>query len=262
MPEASQEGKQCQVTTQWSSHRLIAGQCGLEQPRCLRCVYAGIECSGPITSTIFIHRNADNLRTTSDRKALKDAMQIRTQQSACRHKGGVDAAAGQVNLHNSIQQTSLSLLECNSAFTAQPAQLFYSSLVAAFGPNSSQDGMFTGDRVNGTDYSSIALCIRSLLPLAFSAGQLLDAAIFSLLTVYLGRLKADSRLLELSQSAYTGAVARYRHKLGDVSSDERSGLRLEALQLFLLVSTALQLFEVWSTLSYSALSVDQTPKLQ
>ena len=189
-------------------------------------------------------------------------MQTRAQKPASRHRGAGVAAAGRVVLHNSIQQTSLSLLERNSAFTTQPKHLFYASLVTAFGPNSSQDGMFTGDRVNGTDYSSIALCICALLPLAFSAGQVLDAAIFSLLTVYLGRLTSDSRLLELSQSAYTAAVGRYRHKLGDVSSDERNGLRVEALQLFLLVSTALQLFEVWSTLSYSAFSVGQTLKIQ
>ena len=189
-------------------------------------------------------------------------MQTRTQNSVRRHRGAIVAAAGHVTLHESIQQTDLSLLEWNSAFTTQPAQLFYSSLVTAFGSNTSQDGMFTGDRVNGTDYSSIALCIRSLLPLAFSAGQLLDAAIFSLLTVYLGRLTADSSLVELSQSAYTGTVARYRHKLGDLSSDETSGLRVETLQLSLLVSTALQLFEVWSTLSDSASSVGQTLNAQ
>ena len=182
-------------------------------------------------------------------------MQTRTQKPVRRHEVVVVVASGHVNLHNFIHHTRLSLLEWNSAFTTQPAQLFYSSLVTAFGTNSGEDGMFTGDRVNGTDYSSIALCIRSLLPLAFCAGPLLDAAIFSLLTVYMGRLTADSRLLELSQSAYTAAVGRYRYKLSDLSSYETSGLRVEALQLSLLVSTALQLFEVWSTLSCSALSV-------
>lgn len=106
--------------------------------------------------------------------------------------------------------------------------------------------------MNGTDYSSVALCIRSLLPLAFSAAPVLDAAIFSLLTVYLGRLTTDSRLVDLSQSAYTIAVGKYRHKLADVPSDKKNGLGVETLQLFLLVSTAFQLFEVRSTLPYSA----------
>ena len=189
-------------------------------------------------------------------------MQSRTKKVSRRSQGFQSASGRDEKLHKFIHQTTLSLLESNAAFATKPTHFFYSTLLAAFKTNSRQDGMFTGDRVNGTDYSSIALSIRSLLPLAFSAGQVLDDAIFSLLTVYLGRLTADRRLLELSHSAYTAAVGRYRYKLGDLSSDETTDLRVETLQLFLLVSTALQLFEVWSTLSCSALSVGQTLKPQ
>ena len=102
------------------------------------------------------------------------------------------------------------------------------------------------------NFSSVAQCIRGLLPLARPVERhVLDIALFSLLTMYMGRLVRDSKMTEMACSAYTSAVREFRLLLASRFSAELAAVHVDYCQSFLALATALQLFEVggvtWQT---------------
>ena len=150
-------------------------------------------------------------------------------------------------LQRLVRETEASLLQTNTSFSAKPAEFFYATVLDAFQPRG--EGVFSGDRLPVTaaegSYSSVALCIRGLLPFAKPAERrALDMALFSLLTMYMGRLAKDSKLTGIARSAYTSAIREFREVIGSSFSTGLAFARVEHCQLFLALSTALQLFEV------------------
>lgn len=213
-----------------------------------------------------MNRNAANLQTQSHRGALKLAMQVRATATATasdhQSSDGPPGSANNATKHTKrtrtvahdaherlkqlIERTQSSLLGSNAILATQPYQLFYSTVLEAFQPRE-KTGIFSADRSNSPEwkmYSSVALCIRALLPLALAGRQLLDMSIFSLLTMYMGKLVADSKLIELARSAYTTAVGKFHHFIGSTFPLDLRALKLEHSQLCLSLSTALQVFEV------------------
>ncbi|KIW72782.1 hypothetical protein PV04_00957 [Phialophora macrospora] len=150
-------------------------------------------------------------------------------------------------LQRLIHETEVSFLRANRSFSAKPAEFFYSTVLDVFQPRE-RVGVFSGDRLPSssaeTNFSSVALCIRGLLPFAKPAErQVLDTALFSLLTMYMGRLAKDRGMAEMAGSAYTTAIRDFRHVIGSSFPPEPAAAQMEFCQLFLALSTALQLFE-------------------
>ncbi|KAJ9608704.1 hypothetical protein H2200_006475 [Cladophialophora chaetospira] len=158
-------------------------------------------------------------------------------------------SASQANaLQRLIRETESSLMIANAPLSAKPAEFFYSTVLDAFQPRR-EVGVFSGDRLPVTpadgNFSSVALCIRGLLPLAKPAErQVLDTALFSLLAIYLGRLIKDAKMTLLACSAYTSAVREFRLLLASRFAVGLESLRADYCQSFLALSTALQLFEI------------------
>jgi hypothetical protein len=91
----------------------------------------------------------------------------------------------------------------------------YQAIVGEF-TNTSDAGIFSGDRNTrqGTQhYSAMALTIRAFLPFACRYIPALDIAIFSLLTMYYGRLHANAGLVSLARSSYIAALSQFRQDL-------------------------------------------------
>ena len=149
-----------------------------------------------------------------------------------------------------IRDTELSLLKTNAPLTSKPAEFFYATILDVFQPRA-YTGVFSGDRLlpvlqpaEGVQ-SGISLCIRGLLPFAKpDRRQLLDMALFSLLTLYMGRLAQDSKLTEMACSAYTTVIRDFRHVIGSSFKTELAAVNTDYCRLYLALFTALQLFEV------------------
>ena len=99
----------------------------------------------------------------------------------------------------------------------------FDAVLDEFGENK-KVGIFSGDRVPWTStreprlYSSIAISIRALLKLSSRDRDPLNAGLFALLVLYLGRLKGDKEMIELSQQAYGYALSEVRNAIPKLSS--------------------------------------------
>ncbi|KAF2171178.1 hypothetical protein M409DRAFT_18295 [Zasmidium cellare ATCC 36951] len=121
----------------------------------------------------------------------------------------------------------------------------YSSLLDEFQPNKGvYGGIFSADRAPTAEarhYSSIAICIRELLPWGAQRTPVLDPSIFSLLTPYYGRLHGDAGLVEMGRSSYATALSQYHSRLDRFFS--RGKLEEQAQPRLIRASIALQYFE-------------------
>jgi hypothetical protein len=146
------------------------------------------------------------------------------------------------------------MLKTNAPLTSKPAEFFYMTVLDVFQPRA-YTGVFSGDRlllkpVEGIQ-SSVSLCIRGVLPFAKPAErQILDMALFSLLTMYMGRLAKDPKMTVMACSAYTAAIRDFRNAIGLSFNAELVAANTEYCQLFLALFTALQLFEVCAVLCF------------
>jgi hypothetical protein len=153
-------------------------------------------------------------------------------------------------LQDFIRASEVSVLQANAPMSALPAGLFYYTVLDAFQPRS-ELGLFSGDRVpvpvEEGNFSNVALCIRSLLPFANPVQkQPMDVALFSLLTMYMGRLVNNPKVVDMAHSAYTSAIRDFRLVLGSSVGGDDVPVPSQQSQLFLALSTALQMFEVRS----------------
>ena len=143
------------------------------------------------------------------------------------------------------RQLSSTLTNDRRAFSADKAVLLptYVALLNEFQPKSG--GIFSADRVElatSTHYSSVATCIRGMLPLASLGSDTLDSSVCSLLALYYGLLHGNAELIRLARSVYTVALNKYSRRLGSAISRVQSGVS-NSYQAFMCASFALQLFE-------------------
>lgn len=121
----------------------------------------------------------------------------------------------------------------------------YSSLLDEFQPGKGlYGGIFSADRaptLEAKHYSSIAICIRELLPWGAQRTPILDPSIFSLLTLYYGRLHGDAGLVRMSRSSYATALSQYYRHLDKFFCGEAPDC--QAQQRWICASVALQYFE-------------------
>lgn len=226
-------------------------QCDLGAP-CQRCVDSGTNCSGPTSARVFVHLNVTIIHKRSHRDNLHAALATKARQA--RHR--VDES-----------EQGLDSNECLGAATVLPIwtgksdylvntvsiRMLYTSVANEFNP-SMKVGIFSGDRSRqgGSYYSSIAICIRGLLPHVSRSNKILDLSLFTLLTRYFGAFREDQNLVNLARSSYTSVLSQFHrhitsmdrmfHSLSDVDYIGRA---------LLCLCSALLLFEVsqrtWTT---------------
>lgn len=188
----------------------------------------------------FIHRNGDNIHRQTDRAVLLDALQDKERHQQCKlqtarqqHRGGI--------LYGQRVPT-------DSLLVRAPARIALLALVDDFQPLAPAK-IFSGDRVSLKEpvYSSMALCIRALLPLAPLHCKVLDMSMFSLFCAYMGGLRGDSKLAALAQSSYASALGESSLYVEQIMTATKGAARTRSassLHLLLLITVALQAFEV------------------
>jgi hypothetical protein len=193
-------------------------------------------CSGLRDDQIFVNRNASNLREQSHKEALSTALR---DSRASPEKSSQSTDAQSLEISFSQFQKSLGVTH---------SKLAYHSIVQEFQPRD-QDGIFSGDRIcrYSPTFSSVALCIRSLLPFASLDIKVFDLSIFSTLALYFGKLKSNPELVRIAISSYTSALNVFRSHIGQVLLEPKSHFdKLGSKQSLLCVNMALQLFEMIS----------------
>jgi hypothetical protein len=184
----------------------------------------------------FVNRNASNLHEQSNKQALLAALR--------------DRRASSRQALQSIDTPSLKirLLQSQSSLAVTHSKLAYYSLVQEFHPRD-QDGIFSGDRIcrRKPAFSTVAVCIRSLLPFASFGSKVFDLSIFSVVALYFGKLKSNFDLIRLANSSYILALSEFRQHIDQVflPPNGRSG-RPGFKQSLLCINMALQLFEIIS----------------
>nr|POF01184.1 hypothetical protein CFP56_21132 [Quercus suber] len=198
---------------------------------------------------LFINRQAESSQAPTQRALLTRAYRRRSDEST--HSQDFCQATfshvEQLRTLSARRQISSSLIKNTAILSAKDIQLYptYRALVHEFEPRHGSGGIFGADRINvagSKHYSSVALCIRSLLPLALLDIPILDDSIFSLICIYYGKLHADFGLVELSLSIYTDTLRQFHAHLRNSTSDtDRSAM---AQQELMCASLALAFFEI------------------
>ena len=227
---------------------LTSQQCDLQQPHCLRCRQNNVLCSGPREYPTFVHARIDGTTLQGQRQTLVDT--IRDNRSQNKNSHQLLRAVKQQNgrFFDAMRKNEWdSLLAPNFSLPDVPFAPVFIAVLDEFKENKDV-GIFTVDRTPLQSrrecrlYSAIALSIRALLKLATPAGHDLNVAIFALLILYLGRLKGDDGMLQLSRRAYGSTLAQMRttiSKLPDVEGAAASVSILVACQ-----AMSLRLYEV------------------
>ncbi|KXS93850.1 hypothetical protein AC578_10461 [Pseudocercospora eumusae] len=136
----------------------------------------------------------------------------------------------------------------------------YLTVLQEFQPHSGVR-IFCGDRVPGpaynADYSTAALCIRGLLPLARQSGRTFDLALCSVLTLYLGRLRSDARLIQVAKLSYADALGSFRVALGNACINEVEARSApNRVKILACVSIVLQLYELIDQVDISSVAFE------
>lgn len=138
----------------------------------------------------------------------------------------------------------------DTIFLDVPGRLTFLALIQDFKP-APQGGIFNGDRISRDDpnYSATALCIRALLPLTSLRIDPLNLPIFSLLTIYMGNLKNDTKMVQIAHSSYTAALEKSRPHIQRVIDNGHHTAQSRAnLDLILLLAITFLAFEVRITI--------------
>ncbi|EME82063.1 uncharacterized protein MYCFIDRAFT_175612 [Pseudocercospora fijiensis CIRAD86] len=137
-----------------------------------------------------------------------------------------------------IQSSMTATMLANAQLSNHEIDNVYLTVLQDFQPHSGVR-IFCGDRVPGpaynADYSTAALCIRGLLPLAQQSGRAFDLALCSVLTLYLGMLRSDAGLIQVAKFSYADALGLFH--VGARSAPNR-------VKILACVAFALQLYEV------------------
>ncbi|KAK4506676.1 hypothetical protein PRZ48_000409 [Zasmidium cellare] len=204
---------------------------------------------GPNRSALFINYQQDSFALESSSAALQRAYNTRSTLSGRSERlyrlsstriRGIQRGLARYELRSSLPNDDALL---SPRWTV--LEPLYSSLLDEFQPDKQPyGGIFSADRAPTAEarhYSSIAICIRELLPWGAQRTPILDASIFSLLTLYYGRLHGDAGLVGMSRSSYATALSQYHGHLDRFSSGEALGE--QARQRYIGASIALQYFE-------------------
>ena len=227
-------------------------KCDMQQPQCARCLRSGLECSGPKSSgALFVNRHADTFLSQTAQMALVEAYQDRPREARAVNDTGTLHQATLLSIQQfryaiASHQTASTLSRAETTLishTAETAPL-YLAILDEFKPENAV-GIFGGDRAGDpriSHYSNIATVIRGLLPLTSKGFSVLDRSVFSLFTLYYGRLHSDSGLVALARSSYTSALSHFSQRLGKLMANNTPEHQSSFLA-FTCAAVALQLFE-------------------
>lgn len=123
----------------------------------------------------------------------------------------------------------------------------FDALLQDFAPDSNVK-IFCGDRApqgEQAEYSTTALCIRGLLPMAKQAGPLLDRALCCLLSLYIARVRSDAPLDSFAGRLYVDTLGDFQRQLARMSfANMQMSVSSDTPKVLACVSIALQLYEV------------------
>ncbi|KAM6485898.1 hypothetical protein HDV62DRAFT_352746 [Trichoderma sp. SZMC 28011] len=218
IPGTSKRCKQCSV-------RRV--KCDLGQPSCTRCLKSGIKCSGPTAGSVFVHRDVNNIHRVSDRKMLSHAFQNRHLDITTLPTATIKELHGSAQSNKLIAPISIpSSLGCSMDL--------YRSAVADLWIVTCHPATIPIDQNVESPMSSSA---REILPLAFGS-KTLDSALFAVATMFMGKLRSDSKLQGLALAAYPPALSRFRSELalgfGSKTNQTNKTVRAIAIALTLL----------------------------
>lgn len=202
-------------------------KCDLGQPSCTRCLRSGINCSGPIAGSVFVHRDVNNIHQVSDRKMLSYALQSRHMDTTTLPTATVKKVHGSAQSNKQIAPISIpSSLGCSMDL--------YRSAVADLWIVTCHPATIPTDLNVESPMSSSA---RKIIPLAFGSKSL-DSALFAVATMFMGKLRSDNKLQTLALAAYPPALSRFRSELalgfGPKASQTNRTVRAIAIALTLL----------------------------
>ena len=122
------------------------------------------------------------------------------------------------------------------------AQDFYQSMVEDF-----RTAIFEINKKPSREalQSAVSICSSVVIPMAFQ-NKALDTTIFAAFTMYMARLRGDSKMLELAMSAYPTALRYFRPQINLVLDKKTE--RRNLTDMLMAISIGLQLFEVSSKL--------------
>lgn len=128
----------------------------------------------------------------------------------------------------------------------------FDAVLQDFAPSSK---IFCGDRApegEQAEWSTTALCIRGLLPMAKQAGPLLDRALCCLLSFYIARVRSDGPLDSFARRLYVEALGQFQQQLARINcTDTQKSKSSGILKVLACVSIALQLYEVMFSITAS-----------
>lgn len=202
-------------------------KCDLGQPSCTRCLKSGIKCSGPTAGSVFVHRDVNNIHRVSDRKMLSHAFQNRHLDTTTLPTATIKELHGSAQSNKLIAPISIpSSMGCSMDL--------YRSAVADLWIVTCHPATIPIDQNVESPMSSSA---REILPLAFGS-KTLDSALFAVATMFMGKLRSDSKLQGLALAAYPPALSRFRSELalgfGSKTSQTNRTVRAIAISLTLL----------------------------
>jgi hypothetical protein len=147
--------------------------------------------------------------------------------------------------YSSTSESNLTFSQFQTSLSVTHNKVAYHRIVQEFHPRD-QDGIFSGDRIcrYRPAFSSVALCIRSLLPFASLGIKVFDLTIFSVLALYFGKLNSNLDLIRIAISSYTSALKEFRQHISRVDPPSKSVFNTPGTSPSLLCLTmALQVFE-------------------
>jgi hypothetical protein len=171
------------------------------------------------------------MRTESDRKLLTSA--IRNQTNSTSGQLGRQVPAANRPAPSDKEPTSLSTIPAPGL-----TRDFYRSVVDDFWISTCDPVKRLTRRAT---QATMSICAQAILPLAFR-NKALDAALFAVSTMYLGRLRDDAKLRRLAMGSYPTALSLCRSELVLAFDSKAEGRSQKDLVMAIVLS--LLLFEV------------------
>ena len=195
-------------------------------------------CSGPNRDQIFINASPVSFDHHSAKQDLVTAFRKRA--------GRADRVARLFALTEWVNRQQIQAACFSPAnFDSAPNALIYSSVLGQFHAERGS-AIFSGDRMLLAPriYSSMALTIRALLQFAKGNARVVDASVFSLLLMYLGRLRIDPGLIRTARMTYVSALEIFRSQIARWEARPAPNGSAAVREALLSAAIALQMFEI------------------
>lgn len=189
-----------------------------------------MRCSGPRVGSIFIHRDANNIQGPSNRKLLNNAIQSQDKNGSIQSRKRTSDVCTNGGLNKMTTRLPITVsLSCSMDLYRSVIADLWTATYTSTANSPEQSG------------SPMSASSRAIVPLAFK-NKALDAALFSVSAMYVGKLRRDSKLQNLALAAYPQAMGRFRSELALVLNSATHQTNQKVLAIAIALS--LLFFEV------------------